>query len=369
MSVEALINQAPPSVSPYLRAVYLWGIRFFFLGLAARIKLYDRLGSFLSDGVSVYEAANRLSKRLADRGDAKAVVLKDLLSAQEAGRPLASALLKWVPSTESAMIDAGEASSALADGFFEAARIGRTTSERRSALVGGLSYPIVILMIVINLLAGFYLYMVPRFESISSPKYWSGVSAFVYELSRFVVKDGPYLAIAGAVLIGFMIWSMPRVTGPFRERFLDRLPPWSFYKVAQSSAFLIALSSMLKVGIPMQEALRKIRSQSSPWLSLYIDQMLRRLEFGSGYGEVLSCPMFDIDTSDDLAIYGSLSSFDEAIQKIGRNATENSLKKIQGSAVIIRYVMMLVAGLCIGGIFMAIMGISSSIQASMGGMH
>lgn len=337
-----------------------------YLGAEKRADLYQSLAAFLEDGLSVYQSMSMMRDRFQSRRDPQSWMFSHMLEIQGQGKGLGDAMRGLVPASELALIDAGERSGALKESLTEAAFMADSARRIRSQLIGALTYPSVLFLMGLGVLVAFGKFMVPQFSKISDPETWTGAAGLMYGLSSGLVAYWPYLLSGLTALIALIGWSLNNWIHPVRERAFNRIPPWSFHRTSQSSSFLIALAAMIQSGIPFGTALTRMRGLAAPWLRWHIGRMVRRMGTGAAYGDVLDCTLFDAKTADQIAIYGQLSSFDDAVKALGRRAVDEGVKRINAMAQAVRYLMMAVLGLTIGGLFFAVYSLSSSIQGMSG---
>lgn len=340
--------------------------RMSYMGARKRADLYQNLAAFLGDGLSVYQSMSMMHERYRTRKDQRAWMFSRMLEIQEQGKGLADALYGLAPAAELSLIDAGERSGALKESLSESAFMADASRRIRAQLIGALTYPVALFLMGIGVLVAFGKFMVPQFAKISAPETWTGVSGLMYGLSSGLIAYWPYILVGLVALASSVGWSLNNWIHPVREKLLNALPPWSFHRTSQSSSFLIALAAMIQSGVPFGTALTRMRGLAAPWLRWHIGRMIRRMGTGAAYGDVLDCTLFDTETADQIAIYGQLSSFDDAVKALGRRAVNEGINRINGIAQIIRYLMMAALGLTIGGLFFSVYSLSSNIQGVSG---
>ena len=66
-------------------------------------------------------------------------------------------------------------------------------------------------------------------------------------------------------MIVVLPFTFPYWTGRLRAM-LDKMPPWSFYRLLQGGSWLMSFSSMMVAGMQAAEALRKMMPVANPYL-------------------------------------------------------------------------------------------------------
>lgn len=269
------------------------------------------------------------------------------------GVPLSRCLRGWVTTAEEMIIEAGEEGGNLDTAFGEALNASRVSSEIRRTVMGGLAYPALLFGVLIFALFGFSNEIVPTFSAILDPGMWTGNAAIMYEISAIVTEWMlPILGILGG-LATFAIVSLPRLTGPART-FLDRLPPWSIYKVVQGASFMISLRGFLNAGVPVPEALRRMARASNPYTRSRILAILDEVNMGRNLGEAMMATGHnfpDPHINGEISIYAGLDNFVDALDLLAREWIENSIQRAKDSAKVLSNLLLVILASTIG--FMA----------------
>ncbi len=340
---------------------------------AVRIEIFDELASLLGNGVPILQALEALHRQASKKGkrpgEPLAIVLASWIRSVKNGRSLGAAVRGWVSPQEQMLITAGETSGTLEASLPLVIEVLVAGASVRGALFGGLAYPISLLASALALLWLFAVGVIPEFARISRPEGWDGLGYSLYVMSNVVrawAAPGAVLAVAAAIAL---IVSLPRQTGPIRVR-LDRIPPWSMYRLIQGSGFLMSLAALVRAGVPVERALSMIGGGATKWLKERIDGALYGLRQGSNLGEALQRAGHEFPDRriiDSLVIYSSLSEFDRALHKVahrwldkGTQAVRTQSRVLHGLAIIT------MAGIVIWislGMFSIQQQLSSSIQS------
>ncbi len=315
-------------------------------GLTARISFYDRIGSFLKAGIPVYEAVEAVRNRYLQRKDIRHKMLTVWLDSMKSeGAQFAEAIKPWIPASEYMLISSGSRGEGLVSGLQEASRLSTAAAKIKKAIMVGASMPALLAFMLAGMIAGFNIYMAPVFKNLLPVKQWPEGAQTLYQISSFITGYWYFLAIGVAVLTTVISLTINGWTGRIRN-FFDRLPPWSLYKGYQASSFLIGLASMLKAGVALNDALKIMKKNASPWLNEHLDQMLSTLKIGgANYGEALDTGLFDEEISGDIIDYAKLSSFENSIYIIGEKLVEEGVTKTNERMAVLKNLMLfLVAG-------------------------
>lgn len=309
-----------------------------------RILLYRRLSSFIKAGVPVKEALEKIHERYATRQDGRERMLRHWLHRIKSGHTVADALRAWLPPGECILLEAAQESGDLARGFARTAWLSETSGQLGSRFLSAISYPVVILLLLLSVTIWFAISLVPTFAEAIPPEQWQGSARQLYHVSGFLIRYGPYLLLLIIVACLAFAWSIPRWSGTLRAR-LDNYPPYSFYRMYQSTVFLISLAAMARANIPIYEALTNIQSHSSRWLRDKVNRMRLLLQTGAHPGEALHSSLFDGETLDDLYVYGLLGDLGSMLDAVGEHIIQTSLQRVEATSKVLNYLLLAGAGL------------------------
>lgn len=289
------------------------------------------------------------------------------------GRPLSVAAAPWVPFGERMMIEAGEESQNLSMALDNLIDINLGTAKMRGAIIGGLTYPLILLLAVCGVLWLFGSQVIPAFSTVLPTEEWQGTAAQMAYMSDWVQRWLLPTVLAFAAFIGVIVWSLPRFTGPIRKQ-LDRFAPYSIYRLVSGAGFLMSLGALIAAGVQTARALEKMRRSASPWLKERLDAALKHVYSGSNMGRALQRAGYgypDPDIVDDLVAYSDLPAFTEMLDQIGKEWLENSINLIQAQARVLNTVALAMLGGIIAWVFSGMFAIqqqiTNSVQSGGGG--
>jgi type II secretory pathway component PulF len=109
---------------------------------------------------------------------------------------------------------------------------------------------------------------------------------------------------------------------------------------------------MMQSGTPLNDALKKIKQSSSPWLAVYMEDMMKNLRRGGkNFGQHLNVGLMDDETAGDVIDYSELGKFEEAIYSIGEKNLEQSVARIESRMGILKNLMIVLVGVTVGVIY------------------
>ena len=211
-----------------------------------------------------------------------------------------------------------------------------------------------------SVLIAFSKYMAPDIIRMVPEDHWSGYSGSALRVSRIVAATWIYVSVLVVAGISALIWSLPRWTGDTRD-FVDKLPFFAIYRSYNSAAFMIALSSLLNSGIPIDSALARIKTNVSPWMASHINRMLSRMINGVSYGIALDTGLLDDRIADKIKILAKSKNLSKSMKNIGEDALIDGLQSIERKTAVASVIGMVLAGSIIGWLVLAQIDLQSKL--------
>jgi toxin co-regulated pilus biosynthesis protein E len=324
-----------------------------------RAEFYEMLGALLADGKPLDSAVRELETRYTKKKRPLAALMRLWLGSLDEGKPFAEALRGFASDTEVVIIAATEKSGDLANGFLQAASVARAGAAIRGVLAAEMTTPAIQAVALFGMLIGFSTSMAPEMVQSVPLAAMDDSQRALFGLAAVVASTWYILLPLLVVGLAAAFWSMPRYTGALRPM-MDRLPPWSVYRVYSGATFMISLSALIKAGVPIDSGIRFIRQQSSPWMREHMATMSGRLRAGVEQGEALDTGLLSDRMADMVAIYSKTSNFDAAVSTVGRMSMDDGLVNIKRKAGAVRTLTTILIGVLVGWIFTAVMGISDA---------
>ncbi|EOA3301579.1 type II secretion system F family protein [Yersinia enterocolitica] len=334
-----------------------------------RIELYRSLSVLMRNKIKLDDALRKLyevySKNGKKRGSRKAIIVWDCLQSISNGKPLSTALSRWVPNQESTLIKSGEESGTITKSFAEAVKIIQVKGKLLGSIAKATIYP---LMLSVGLAVLLYITandVMPKISRVSNPDLWEGSARWLYLLSELTVAYGLYVAIFLVSLTAASIISLPYLKGSIRIK-LDRIPPYSLYRMLHGSSFLLNISVMMSAGIQMQEALNIISKGSSPWLKQRVNSALHGIGLGKNLGEALDISGYEFPDREAIpfiSILADTGNLDEVLPDYANEWLEESVRNIDKIANWMLAIGIILIGLVIALILAGLNEISSYMQS------
>lgn len=338
-------------------------------GADARIQFYEALALLQENGVKQDDALNELYNVYSDDGKNPkaplAVIVRHLIDGLKAGIRFSVSLQRFVSYTECSLIAGGEVSGDMKGAFEHAVRVITKQREIMGAVAMATLYPGLLAAMSVFLINMVSTQLVPKFARMSNPDNWEGSARVLYLMGKYVTNYGAVtLAVLVAMLIAVLV-SMPYLRGQIRVA-LDRLFPWSLYRMLYGSTFLLNVAVMVGAGVPLREALESLAKNSNPWLRERIEGALYGIVLGHDLGLALKNSGFEFPDRTAiryLQLISNQQGFAKDAARFGERWMDESVKKAK---VLGKFA--LSAGIAvIGGLMILIMsganGITETINA------
>lgn len=288
----------------------------------------------------------------------------------KSGKSLSVSMRGWVSTTEEMIIEAGEQSDMLARSLEDALQANGAAGQIRKTIVGGLMYPMILLMMLCAILYGFSTSIVPTFAAIVPPEKWTGNPAVMYAVSQFITNWFITIAIAVVVISTAIIVTFPILRGPLRKH-LDSLPPWSIYKITQGSSYMITMRGFLSAGMPIPDALRKMQKTGNPYFRERVGAILAKVNMGRNLGQAMKEAGYnfpDDQISGEVSIYAGLEDFSGSLDILAKEWINNAIGNAQVATKALGTIMTVMIGISVGFIAISMFELQDIIQKSARGL-
>ncbi|WP_454688242.1 type II secretion system F family protein [Achromobacter aloeverae] len=273
--------------------------------------------------------------------------------------PLAFAIEHWIPATERTILYASEKSGNLVQGYEICQRTVKLQSGMWLAVIAGFTYPVLQGLGVMAMLYAFATMMLPRMEGFHHSNF-SPLTQSIITLSLWI-RDYWWLWAAGiASLMATIMWSLGR-RGPIRNA-LDKVPPWSFYRMVHGALFLSSFATLQRSGIPVLEALATLAESANPWLKERIEAAAYGVRQGFNIGRALRNAGHEFPDWKALPVVESFASKSRFAETLGEYADDwllSTAKRVERNARVGFYVGVFVAACWIAAIALAFLEITT----------
>lgn len=337
----------------------------------ARLKVYRKLAALLRNRFSLMNALEMIYNGLSDEGrhpaNPMAVAISMWARSLQEGHPFSDALKGWAPDRERLMLSVGDVSD-LESALMNLIKVAEGSTRMIRPIIGAIAYPSFLMMMAVLIMYAIGVYMVPPMLSAAPNTIWTGTARTLVNLSGWIQENWLISFLTLPIIGGIIYFTIGLWTGKIRVRF-DHLPPWSLYKIFVGITWLLALSALIKGGVPVSVALTSLRKDASRYLKERIDGALFHIKNGDNLGQALDKAGQEFPDKQiiaDLKVYSELDNFEDALDKLANEWLEESVYMIEQKASIMNIVALLsVAGVICWAVF-GTFDMQDQITSSMG---
>ena len=296
-------------------------------------------------------------------------LLSAFVNTIENGMPFSDALKGWAPSRERLMLSVGDVSD-LESALLNLIKVTEGSTKMVRPIIGAVSYPSFLFMMSILIIYAIGAYMVPPMIDAAPDVRWVGTARTLVDISSWIQENWLVAFVTFPVIMIVIYATIGIWTGPVRA-VIDNVPPWSLYKVFIGITWLLALSALVKGGVPVSTALQSLRRDSNAYLKERIDKTLIFINNGDNLGQALAKTGLDFpdpEIINDLKIYSELDNFEEALDNLANDWLEESVYMIEEKAGILNMVALLAIGGVIAWAVMGTFEMQDQITSNMGRM-
>ena len=337
-----------------------------------RLEMYRKLSSLLKNHFSLMDALERLYQIASKDGknptDTMALAVASWMAKIRNGRTFSEALQGWAPSTELLLLSVGDVAN-LEIALQHTVRVVEGMNQMRSLVWGAVAYPLFLMCMVALLIWGVAKFMVPPMIDAVPNLQWKGVAKSLVDLSNFVDQHPILLFSVIPVIVVCVLITFPYWKGAGRAAF-DKFPPWSIYRGFIGVSWLLALSALVRAGMPVSRAVQSLMSEdSTPYLKHRLNRALMFIRNGDNLGEALYHTRLgfpDEEIVGDLRIYSELDNFQESLENLANGWLENSIRTIGKQAEILNAIAILMIAGVIGWVVWGTFVMQDQMVSGMG---
>jgi type II secretory pathway component PulF len=301
-------------------------------------------------------------------GDFSAIVLQKWGFGLSNGQRFYEVIQGWTSPSEIPIIRAGEEAGKLQAALRNSVLLNESVSKIKGAIIGGLIYPALLMLVVILYLVLFSMRLVPALSTVLPQDRWQGAAHYMASLAYFVTNDAIYVLIAFIMYIVFVIWSLPRMTGKVRVK-LDRIPPWSLYRTLTGAGFMLSVSALYASGAKEPDIMRTLLADARPYYAERLDGALVYMLGGADLGTALwkaGHGFPETETIRDLRAYARLADFQTVLDRIARQWIDESIVRVKAQANVLTVTALILMAGIIGFIITSVFTLQEQISSSAG---
>ena len=296
----------------YCLALWIWK-------QGGKERLFRHLDRILRrSSINIVSVVDEMFRRASRRGGwgIEACVLREIQKRMQSGLPVAESMADITDPVERMLIRGGE-KTVGADGQRTGIQrvfsyLGRRLEARRrmrGAVLGAWVRLVTYFVMILVTLMTFSDYVIPKIALLYPPSDWTGVPRSLLVASR-IVGSVWFAIFVGFGVLSFLLLPLlfPYWTGPVR-RALDRIPPFSFYRLQEGGAWLASIPALTDSGrIKAYDALVETERLSKPWMRERLRAIRLGMVAGFGMGQAMQRSSFgfpDPEIVADISLFES----------------------------------------------------------------
>ncbi|MCE6958095.1 hypothetical protein LAZ40_03365 [Cereibacter sphaeroides] len=225
-----------------------------------RAEVWTMLADLTGTGMELGRALDLVARTFANRGWGIEAIMLDLRKSL-AGDRFKEVVRRYVPESE-ALIFAKFGSGSDADLFRAAGRIALVEAEIQKAIMSAVARPAFVLFLITVLLFFLGKDFYPALMLISPMEEWPSTWRIVGSMALWVAAHPFMLFLILAAIYAVYKIVQRNYTGPFRAR-LDRIPPFSLYRLSVGATFTFVILENAAVGNAINSNLMRALSKDS----------------------------------------------------------------------------------------------------------
>ncbi len=322
-------------------------------GNKKQLAFLEDLYVLINDGIPANRAIEMMSQVTSGITKEVAVTLGKRISE---GQPLAEGMKEWFSPNVVEIVRVGEAGGALAQTIKSAINMLSQQGVAMGAFVGAIAYPLLVIImgcaIILYLKGGVF----EQFKQIKPITQWPDAGQQLLSLADFIQSYWWTVIVFVILLVIALKWLFNNYVGDIRP-FLDKYPPFSFYRKMAAARLLETLGLLVSNGVVFKSALKVMQYQANPYVSSHLSQMEALLAKGkSNIADVLDTGLVEHSDLMRLRVMAEVKGFEHGLVRMGVRGTEEATKTLKVISKVIGGILLSLGGviiiMLIRGIFM-----------------
>lgn len=334
-----------------------------------RMAFYDKVFRLCSNEVnlSFNDVVNALKEQQYKLKKGRSVlyyVYNDIALRLSSGASESEALAGFVPDVDAMMINSFKDDD-ISTGFKNLMDYNVKVKEMNSALLKAIRYPALLFAMAIGAVCYFSISLIPALTaSIPDDAKVSDISAAMIDLSHNIYL---YLAILFVFIVSsvaLLSWALPNYNGKYRKA-LDKIPPFSIYRITNGCGFLNALAALSNSGYQQFDAIEEMRENSNKYLAYRLELIAEQIKGSKNLGSALVDINLDFPDKkmlEDIELISRFGVLEDSLSKMADDMTEKGLSLINKQAAILKQVATAVIAMTVMFLFNGIYSLSGDMS-------
>jgi len=303
-----------------------------------RIMWYGSMASISEAGLTMHQALKDMEPNFRDTQHPMLEVVTTLLFRLRGGgkdlpgvtmRTVGTELMAMIPPEEAMLIQAGEKTSKVAEGFRNAAEMVIAKDKMVSQVWTLLRKPAGYLGMLMAMFVFFHVQLIPGYERTHPRATWPNHAKALGWITDHIYAINFLVFMALGALTLFFLYVVPRWTGPRRER-LDGFFPMSLVASLNGVSFLKSLSAYTAAGLPAAVSIPSIGASGTPYMKWQCKKVEALMRQGLRLEEALArLAIIPRRFHWIIAVYSKLKNASDAYNKMAESMTKEVSKTLE----------------------------------------
>lgn len=319
-------------------------IKRFQFGTKAQLAFLEDLYLLINDGIPANRAVEMMSQVTTGLTRDVAISISEKIAQ---GQPLADGMREWFSPNVVEIVRVGEAGGALAQTMKSAINMLSQRGVAIGAFVGAMAYPLLVIIIACVIIIYLKNSVFVQFEMIKPMDQWPASGRRLLHLANFIQKWWWVAILTLFILVFILRRLMTSYVGEYRP-YLDKVPPFNFYRRLASARLLETLGLLVANGVVFKSAIKVMQYQANPYIHHHLVMMEHLLSMGkSNIADVLATGLISESDLMRLRVMAEVKGFEHGLIRMGIRGTEQATTTLKFISRIVGGLLLTLGGLMI----------------------
>lgn len=320
------------------------GFKHWQFGTKPQLAFLEDLFALINDGIPANRAVEMMSEVTTGLTREVAETIAQKIAE---GQPLAEGMREWFAPNVIEIIRVGEAGGALAQTLKSAINMLSQRGVAMGAFVGAVAYPLFVLVIACVVILYLNQSVFTQFLLIKPMDQWPAAGQRLVALAGIIQTWWWAVLIFVIAVILIFRRLLTNYTGSLRP-YLDKVPPFSFYKRFVSARILETLGLLVANGVVFKSAIRVMQYQANPYVNSHLVMMEHLLSMGkTNIADVLATGLISDQDLMRLRVMAEVKGFEHGLIRMGVRGTEQATQTLKFISRIVGGILLMLGALLI----------------------
>lgn len=339
LSIEDWMTESQQLISRVVVAFKRWQF-----GNKTQLAFLEDFYLLVNDGIPANRAIEMMAQVTTGITHEVAQSLADKIAE---GQPLADGMKPWFSPNVVEIIRVGEAGGALGQTLKSAINMLSQQGTAMGSFIAALAYPLMVIIMACAIIIYLNTGVFEQFRAIKPEEQWPDAGRQLVTLAN-LIQHWWWSVIVGIVVTMVVLKRlMSNYTGELRP-FLDRFPPFSFYRQLAAARLLETLGLLVSNGVVFKSAIKVMQYQANPYMQMHLGEMENLLSKGrSNIADVLDTGLVKDQDLMRLRVMAEVKGFEHGLIRMGLRGSEQATSTLKMISKVLGGVMLAVGGIMI----------------------